>query len=345
MEKYLIKNNVKLITGEDGLFLIYYYGNRYFIEGNFSENVLNDIFSMLKTPRTIDEIIDSEIKVEKDILINLIESLLNSKLIEVYNEIDKDYMLKNNGLNNFFQYFSNGLFNISSANVKKIEDSRINIIDMSNCGIFIANNLKAIGVKNVRYYNSQFVEEDDINNYPGLYKNNTLHKLKIEVLSSFMNNIYMTENKIDFIDGDLIIVCGSWFDIDKFKRINKDILDNGKRFLPIIEDYFGGIVGPIIGIKDGPCFNCLINRKKLNLNHLDSYEKIEEYYMKNRNEINIGFELFTKQLALTATTEVIKYITDIILPNLKSGLYEIDFFNHRSRYHNIFKDFKCDICN
>lgn len=344
MEKYILKNNVNLVEVEDNLALIYYYGNRYFMECKINKCKLEEIFKRLNNPISFEELSNYLIDVEKDILHSIIRALLNNRLIEIYIDTKDEKEISNIGLYNFFEFFSRENSNNAYLNIEKINKGIITIIDAGNVGIYIAEQLITFGFKKVYYHNKNKVNRNDISEHPNLYNIEDMGKYKVDILSKKFSYINFSSDHPTEIEQDFAIVCGSWFDLDYFKNYNKLFKSLKKIYLPIIEDYFGGTIGPIIGLEDGPCFNCIINRRKSNMKYLNYYEKIEKYYIDNRTSLSLGNELFTRQLANAVVVEIIKYITNILYTDLYHGLYEFDFLNHRNSFHEIFKYIDCDIC-
>lgn len=344
MDRYVLKNNVKIIESNDGIVLIFNYGNKHFIESNLSYETIQKLFCILKSPRTMGEIetLLQEVK-DHTIIYNFIESLITQNLLEIY--IDQpDVEIYNKGLFNFFEYFNNSSSNLAYQNLSLVKNKNIHIIDMGNVGFYLAKNFSNLGSINVKYYNNNIVSEEDIINQPSLFNESSLGQYKIDSFKIKLRSVELCKQFNYSHENELVIICGSWYNINEFEDFNKIFLDKKEKFIPIIEDYFGGSIGPVIGISDGPCFKCLLSKKKSHLDYIEIHEKFEKYFAQNKNEITSGYELFTSQLANIATVELIKYITNIVSCKLNSGIYEYDLLNYRSEYHNIFQDINCNMC-
>ena len=131
---------------------------------------------------------------------------------------------------------------------------------------------------------------------------------------------------------------------ERTSKINALFLNLKIKWLLVVQDYFGGTIGPLLGVKDGPCFNCLMKRKYSNMPRVDMYLKLEEYF-DNAKLAESSILLIQEGLANKVGIEIFKVMTNIVYPKVYRGLYEFDILNHRSEYHEVLATPFCEVCS
>ena len=114
---------------------------------------------------------------------------------------------------------------------------------------------------------------------------------------------------------------------ERTSKINALFLNLKIKWLLVVQDYFGGTIGPLLGVKDRPCFNCLMKRKYSNMPRVDMYLKLEEYF-DNAKLAESSILLIQEGLANKVGIEIFKVMTNIVYPKVYRGLYEFDILNH-----------------
>ncbi len=165
-------------------------------------------------------------------------------------------------------------------------------------------------------------------------------------LHSLAHNFSVVDAEAPTSDQTLTIVRATSHDILKISRLNKLFLKQKKKWLLCTTDEYGGSVGPYFGFKNGPCYDCLISRRNLNLPQADKQTLIENYF--DRNKIDFAHSTLPnaeKLMAEFLTIEVFKILTDALPTNTVHGLYEFDFINFRNTFHDVLALPYCQSCS
>lgn len=312
---YRLKKNIHCIDIQGDIALLYYFGNRYVIKGSFVQNILDKFIILLKTPHTLEQISEELSDYSDGEITEALNTFMQYGLLEQIDstKINKIDFSQTNSLTYFLNYFID--FHSSLSTLDVLHKSKILIVDFVGLGELIAGKLLN------NYLNTEVIKYDCLEALEKYFENNLKH---------------LREN--------VIIISCSWMNAREVQKVNSLFLKLDIKWLLVVQDYFGGTIGPMFGIKDGPCFNCLMKRKYSNMPHIDKYLKIEEYFESTELD-KVPILSMQEGLADKVGMEILKIMTNIVYPKTYRGLYEFDILNHRSDYHEVLATPFCEVCS
>lgn len=168
----------------------------------------------------------------------------------------------------------------------------------------------------------------------------------VDSFKRLFGNFSLIQDLDQIQDNDFVIVQGSWTQVLKIQRLNKQLLKKKTKWLLCLNDEHGGAIGPHFGFKDGPCFNCMIERRNLNINHHEKQNVMESYFDRHAQGVRLcELPNVHETLAEILSVEIFKIVTGAVGSKINHGLYEFDFLNHRRAFHELLALPYCDVCS
>lgn len=335
MDRLCIKPGVSWADVEGEVALFFHFGSRVLLKGPYVRSLLRELLSALQTPRTQAElysILSSSPKPDVD---QALRDLGASGFIELVREQDTPSTPTPGDLP-YLRFL--GRFSSSEQSAQAhLARLRTLSVTLLNTGILLPDYLEALSrlqLKKIRVVDENLVDHRDIENYPHLFQEKNIGSPRADHLARqkhFQEVSFTRELPVD-LSNDLIVVTGNWFGLAKARELNRTLRSQSLRWLCVIEDYFGGYVGPYFGIPDGPCLECLLERHTAQL----APEK--------QQSLNVHFPLFSALLAQSAATEILKLAVHPVESKVEYGLFEFDFLNHRSEFHPLLPMPACSVC-
>ena len=330
---YRLKAGVQLLSSDLEEAQILYFGNRYLIRGPFGQLPLQSLFEWLRMPRSIDEIASKLPKVSTVLIDGCLNALIRAQFVESDDPSFFDGDSANaecqvgapakNRLLAFIQKFHSSR-SATREILKRLQSAKICLLNVSDSLKNFELSLRELQL-----------------NAP------TVINLALQPIHSFLAE----EAAKSLLDCDLIVVHATWFDTNFLRALNRWFFEHQVHWTVVMADTFGGTVGPVLGLADGPCFDCLYERRKNSIaspETLSIFEVEFERRFKNRDmqgeSSNSSLDVFNCQLANVAALEVLKYIMQGPLTRLVGGAYDFDFLNHRTEYHPVLAQPFCAVC-
>lgn len=256
------------------------------------------------------------------------------------------------------------LLNLSERNlcIKEIsEELDLNIDYVEQIiNLLIQNQLiELIPIKKKKPFKSnQFIDNIENYIYSKGYKNPEHELLQIinkkigiignpqlcTILGSYLDNTFLVEvlNEDEIIqcEKDLYIVIEDHENVDLFRRLGKEFIENNINFLRVIIEPESIHIGPLFIANETACYNCFLNRILSNIsdpNHfLKTNENFKSIYKITREYVDICLNI--------VKLEVINYFS-INLPCNVVGNEYVMYFNDMETYLSpVLKVPNCEIC-
>ncbi|MFW9940481.1 MAG: TOMM precursor leader peptide-binding protein [Candidatus Thorarchaeota archaeon] len=315
-----------------------------FLNGDYT---INQIANKCKDIASKEEIITILARLNKDGLLEDASikppSQLNSKELKYY----APQLL-------FFSHFKGDKYNYQI----KLKESQIAIIGLGLLGSAILLSLAVSGVGHITgidYTNAS------IHSSLNPYLTSHFDKLEAKASSSLFDKInpnikYKRLNKIiqskedtlQIVKGkDVVIVA-----IDKpqpaiNKWINESCLDEN---VPWITSSgltgIEGIIGPFIIPHETCCYKCYELREKSNMDSYDEYIAFEKY-LEEREGLTANYGHLPQFAAIMGSfvaLEVLKHLTQFVLPETYGSLFSINFITFQTQFHEVLKLPRCPSC-
>jgi bacteriocin biosynthesis cyclodehydratase domain-containing protein len=306
MDRICLKPGVHWINAEGDVGLFLHFGNRFLIRGPFVRSFLKDLLSYLKEPRTSAEI--RSIFSSESALEKALDALSAAGFLETLRDTDPEYFPEAGDLP-YLRFLERFLSSSESSKgaLARIRKTKLKLL---GCGRAMPELLEAC---------------------------QALRFQRIDILDSVPDQLHHS-------DDELLLLSGNWLDLPRIRSWNRLLHSSRRRWLCVLEDFYGGSIGPYFGAEDGPCFECLLRRRAEHLPDLRRYEEAVAYLERHPPGNEIRFPLFSKLLAENAALEILKLLARPIEPRIGLGLYEFDFLNHRTEFHPILPSPSCEVC-
>lgn len=141
-----------------------------------------------------------------------------------------------------------------------------------------------------------------------------------------------------------VILWGRWGKINPLRRLHHELIRRGQPWMLVIEDDFGGSIGPAYRGLGTPCLECLIQRRKSSMVDRSLNEKIESFAESNEQNFGIQYSPWRRRLADLAAFELIKDLSQVVHSKVRQGVFEFDFLNHNNRFHEVLPVPHCEVC-
>lgn len=154
----------------------------------------------------------------------------------------------------------------------------------------------------------------------------------------------------NILDGDIDrpdaihILWGLWHHQADLVRRQRRLLEIGAVALTVIEDSFGGYVGPFSGGPGTPCFECMLRRRRSGLAEAELMTRGELGGFDDVEEVLPAAGYFRTRLADLVAFELLKDLTGIVHPRLRRGVMAFDFLNHNQKFHEVLPVPGCPSC-
>jgi hypothetical protein len=189
-----------------------------------------------------------------------------------------------------------------------VEAKKIGVIDFLNIGAAFKKNLQQIGFQNIRFLDS----------------------------ISWKKNAAACDKF--FSENDFFIIVGLAAHADVFSRLNRHLLEQKKSWLKLELDEYGGVLGPVLGLKGGPCYDCVQEQLE------DAAKKSKLSSLIQAEIVDYSKEYIPQPLLSLAALEVLKITTHIYRPGTYDGFYLFDLLNYRTEYHTLGPSPHCPTC-
>lgn len=148
---------------------------------------------------------------------------------------------------------------------------------------------------------------------------------------------------------DLLIVPIESFSPSILHKVNSLSIETGLHWM-ITKQFSGynGHIGPILIPGETACYNCLELRTKSNLSFYSEYKSFEKWVVnreKRRAEKYGTIPPFTGIIAGYTALEVLKYLTNIQVPNVLGSFLSVNFFTLEVEPHKVLKVPYCSECD
>lgn len=140
------------------------------------------------------------------------------------------------------------------------------------------------------------------------------------------------------------VVLINWFQTNLLQNLNQKFFSKNISWLPVFFDPFGASMGPVLGIQDGPCFNCLIERRNSHLNSLESQTLLENSALAEQKNLIFIPKHFSISIFSSLVTELLKLTAPFMISKLENGMMEFDLLNHRTSFHVVYQIPVCSVC-
>jgi bacteriocin biosynthesis cyclodehydratase domain-containing protein len=310
VERFCLKRGVHWVNSDQDIALFFHYGSRFLIQGRFVRELLSPLIEFLREPRARDKIFGRFSSFPESDTANALKALRSAGFLETLDNETGPMLEPSPGEERVLGFLGHFLRSGASPSLTTLRNERILVI---NAGSSVA--------------------PDFLEALQGLcFKN-------VEVLEA-----EAAHAKAAISPEGIAVVLGSWYRMDTMRELNRVFLASRRRWLCVIEDYFGGAVGPYLGLPDGPCLDCLFERRAARMRRYDQYLRCSEYFGENPEKLDLGFPAFSKPLAQAAALEVLKLLFEPVQTKLHRGLFEFDFLNHRSEFYPILPLPGCKAC-
>lgn len=306
--KYCLKVGTRLLEREGDLALFSSLANHVYLRSPAIDAVFAALCSRLVTPASAAEL---EVIVGDPAKLKLLLALLEKHdLLLEFSEADcseGDFQaMQKSPLARFYE---------SPKLVVKFEAAlklaKVRIVDLADRGSIYAQKLSAVGIAHVA----------------------------IENFEQAMN--WEHSPKSD----EVILVLASWQQARQLKSLNARFYASLREWTLVLEDEFGGQIGPRFSGRDSPCFECLLKRKESFLEGTTEETLIRRTFFLTRPERVACFPLLTDMLAGFTATEIYKRVAGVPVPRLWQGAFLIDVLNLKMQYHELFPVPFCETCS
>lgn len=350
-EKIQLKKGIYFVRHEADIILVYAFGRRIFLKGPQTTKITPSFLESLKTPISTSELNqkfhDLISPTEMTAVIDQLMQFGFLHFIKSQSTEDTSFNSAIDQQNYFFlNYFSNthsSIFQSLTAAHKTV----LGVVNLGQVGINFLNSAEQLSLKAIHYYDPFRVSQADIMSYPEIFKNEDLNKSRSKILESRspLDSVYFFENqKLALKTTDLVVVFATWFNQNLIRELNLFFRQNKKKWLLVIEDDFGGSLGPWFGPHDGPCFECLFQRRMNNMEYLDQHKVFEEHFGREENRQHL-FPLYNTMIANFATSELFHEIYSTRVSLLTKGLKEVDLLNMKFKFNELFPLPYCTVCS
>ena len=313
--KFIAKKGIQIVHQEENIALLYFWGNRIFVEGDQVGDLLAPMLQLLSSPHSIEEIVSN------------FGSNAREQVLEIFNILSKSYLLAELGdsqtgeieLENEYSDFIASFLNRkdwSHQILKSLNQKNLGVINLSSIGSALEREIQTLPINRL-----------------------VTHDLQYSVSEEALSNAIETVSGLD-----LVIVSGTWHDQSWLFTINKFFQKSGQRWLLVMQDYYGGSIGPIF-TKGGICFNCLLQRRSANLESYDKQILFENYFSGKNEKLKMNFSVFQNLLAGSVKVELLKILTDVMLSKTYQSIISFDFLNHRHETHSVLPLSNCLVCS
>jgi bacteriocin biosynthesis cyclodehydratase domain-containing protein len=333
MRKIALKKSVYLAGVDKDIALFMAFGSRYYLEGEWVNSGVLEVVARLVKPISVTEMLDSapDPKI-RELWLDLLSALAKQGFLEEFDdEFDDEFedrhadlpkkSFPSSGALSWTQGLLSSLYSSVSNQLSALavlEKARIGILDQGISSPYVLKALDSIGLKNLTYFGARPLE--------GWTGNPLCDPAAYPAL-------------------DLYVVLATWYDREWLCALNAAFQSRGQRWLLVLEDSHGGSIGPEFGIEDGPCFQCLVDRRDSHLVNIEKYALFERFNLLNKSKEKAVAPMVGNALHELATFETVKALLSIPDRPALGGIVEFDFWNLRTSQHRIVSMPFCEVCS
>jgi bacteriocin biosynthesis cyclodehydratase domain-containing protein len=146
-------------------------------------------------------------------------------------------------------------------------------------------------------------------------------------------------------EGTWVVAWARWGKIQKLRSLNELLYQQKRPWLLVMEDDFGGNVGPAMGGPGTPCFECYRVRRESQLCDQEISRKIDAYSEHSGDVIGFESTAFRRRLAEVVSFEMQKILSQTVFAKIRRGVFEFDLLNHNSSFQEILPLPFCPVCS
>lgn len=318
-----LKLGVFLVEARGSEALFYFCGTRFAIRGEFAESLLTNLCQLLESAKSFNELKTRLPNFSAPDIEAALSALSRAGFLDISDDLSQQCEKAEaaSPLFAILQKFSPSQ-RVAAELMGKLREESVGILSLGLEAVELEAALVLMGVKNFKTMNLPSIS---------MGEGNLAFKFLMDAGSELMA-------------ADKLVVLANWYDFGRLKDLNKIFLARKRTWMPIIRDFFGGTIGPILGIDDGPCFECLLARKTANSSSPEATAKLESFFCDRPQVLPETLPLFRAQLANAAAFEVFKQIIQPMQARTMRGIIEFDFLNHRSEFHSVLPLPVCVAC-
>jgi bacteriocin biosynthesis cyclodehydratase domain-containing protein len=143
--------------------------------------------------------------------------------------------------------------------------------------------------------------------------------------------------------GEFVVVLAMADQQPQISQINQILHQRGTRWLLVLMDEFGGIVGPAFGTKGGPCFDCLIDSGKRSFSAAVSPFAPADLLSTDAAPTAVDNPLGRNVLPFVGP-ELIKILSNLAPAGSTDGFFSLDLFNLRTQFTVVHPSPTCPVC-
>lgn len=350
--KVYLKKGVHFVRQEKNFALVYAFGNRHIFRGTPLVLELKKIFALLQTPITAQQLAEQFSPQFSDQEISdFLAELKKAGFLQVISS-DEDHSdilsLAGRDYQNFF--FLNHFFKTSHSlnEIKSGKNKKIGVINLDTLGPSLLRNMDLLSIDQIFYFDSNAVSWRDIHTDPIFFKQEHLGLERIEILkqSSAFTKIRFFPIVYDkLIEMDCLVVLASWMDQEKVRELNVHFHKHQKKWFLVMQDIFGGWLGPWFGTVDGPCFECMYQRRIGHYNNGEQHKHFESYLEHNKEALGPNFSVYSQAMSALVCNELFFWLYSAQVSTLIRGSKEIDLLNLRFQFNELYPVPYCKVCS
>ena len=358
MEKISLKEQVIVVDCSRDCALLSFYGNRILLKGEYARITVQELFPLLQNPVTFEELSEAVSgKLTAEDLQGILHTLRQEHLLYQTSDGTAVSMDGYPAFAYLLSYFSDSHQRNGESYYAAAQQTTIGIHSCSSLGIEILWKLACVPWKQICICDPGIVTEKEIAAYPRLYseehkgmrrddfavQNAALLPGETTVAAAELSASDLSRTE----EMNLLVVVSDWYRTTDLLQWNRSAKKKKLRWLCVLQDYFGGTIGPVLGIEGGPCFSCLLTRKKSNQPNSEYSDPAEHFFARgmHHDRLPIHFPLFNDCMAALSAVEIIKLATGIMKAKTLGGLYACDSLNFRIQYHDVLQVPFCRDCS
>lgn len=327
MAFWQLKRGVHWIETEGDTALFYHFGNRLLIRGAFVNSCLRTMYTMLQSPVELGEL---EQRLHQSFSQHEIKSSwnalqksgflceINAPNSNVNRPAEQQDTAHSSGIADFLDRYFPSRSKADSV-ARRAMENQILLINVG-CGLDSGASL-------------------------GDQVKESLESVGFRRVNQMIGAGSSPESALANVDrSTLLVLMGCWLNLQQVSDWNRYLKRHDWQWLNAMEDEFGGTLGPYLGLRDGPCFECLRLNRFRHLDEAGKYDAIERYFSKHPEQFIRPIQLFTRSFANAIAFETLKILAAPVTSRMKGGLIEFDYLNHRSEFHSVLPLSTCPVC-